>query len=157
MEDVPKLSVPLERPQIDWRDAHALGQSRMREELERNGIAILREDSLALDRDRGLYVYTVRSAADVGRRSETSVTFDAITGVVQSFDWPGSKTETLGNAITRWLIWLHTAAVFGRPMQVFVCAMGLAIVAVAITGVIVWLHKRRARGIAVAQRQSSPL
>jgi uncharacterized iron-regulated membrane protein len=157
MEDLPKLSVPLEHPHIDWRAAYALGQSRMREELERNGIAILREDSLALDRDRGLYVYTVRSTADVGRRTASSVTFDANTGAVKSFDWPGSKTETLGNAIPRWLIWLHTAAVLGLPMQVFVCAMGLAIVAVAITGVIIWLHKRRARGIAVSQRQSSPL
>jgi uncharacterized iron-regulated membrane protein len=40
---------------------------------------------------------------------------------------------------------LYMAAVWGLPMQIFVCLMGISVSMLSITGVIVWLRKRRAR------------
>ena len=44
---------------------------------------------------------------------------------------------------TCWLVWLHTARVFGLPMQTFVCVMGLVITALSVTGVVIWWRKHR--------------
>jgi hypothetical protein len=156
MDDFPKLASPLESPRIDWREAHVIGQKRMREASETHGFTIQREDSLVLERDHGLYVYTVRRTADMGRRSGTGATFDANTGALKSVDWPGSEGEKLGDAITRWLIRLHIAAVFGLPMQGFLCAMGLVITLIAVTGVVIWLQKRKARAVAARRRAARP-
>ncbi|HMK88593.1 MAG TPA: PepSY-associated TM helix domain-containing protein, partial [Methylocystis sp.] len=39
----------------------------------------------------------------------------------------------------------HVAAVFGLPMQILVCVMGLVITALCVTGVYIWWKKRKAR------------
>ena len=49
--------------------------------------------------------------------------------------------------MSAWLVWLHVAAVFGLPMQIFVCAMGFVITALCVTGVYVWWKKRNARRV----------
>jgi uncharacterized iron-regulated membrane protein len=50
-----------------------------------------------------------------------------------------------GNTLTAWLMALHMANVFGLPYRIFVCLLGLAIVMLAVTGVVIWLKKRRVR------------
>lgn len=40
---------------------------------------------------------------------------------------------------------LHTAMVFGLPMQIFVSVMGLIVVTLSVTGVVIWLKKRQGR------------
>jgi uncharacterized iron-regulated membrane protein len=50
-----------------------------------------------------------------------------------------------GDTVTHWLTSLHMARVFGQPMQVLVCAMGLVVAMLSLTGIIVWLRKRRVR------------
>jgi len=108
-----------------------------------------------LDREHGVYYFTVKSSEDWGRSGGTSVLFDANTGALKRFDMPG--TEASGDAVTRWLVWLHTARVFGLPMQIFVCIMGLIITALSVTGVVIWLRKRRsARHQRVRRAHTAP-
>lgn len=46
-----------------------------------------------------------------------------------------------GDTATNWLTSLHMARVFGLPMQVFVCAMGLVVAMLSVTGVLIWIRK----------------
>ena len=91
------------------------------------------------------YTIFAQSSLDMGKRAGASVTFDADTGALRDATWPGSASEKTGDVIDRWLASLHTAAVFGLPMKVFVCAMGLAIATLSVTGVYIWWKKREAR------------
>lgn len=113
----------------------------MHEAGTRSGFTVLAEQSLSLDREHGIYQYLVRSSEDLGKGGGTRILFDANTGELKALVMPG--TEATGLVITRWLYWLHMAQVFGLPMQIFVCGMGLIIVALSVTGVIIWLRKRR--------------
>jgi len=150
-DDLPKLDKPLEVPALGWREAHAIGQRLMKEASVENGFAIDREETLSLDREHGLYQYTVRSSEEHTKYGGTTVMFDANTGVLKLLDRP--STRSAGIMITSWLIWLHMASVFGLPMQIFICAMGFIITALSVTGVVIWLRKRHIWRVA-AQRQS---
>ena len=139
------LSTPLANPKLDWRAARQTGRLLLEEEARRNGFAIEREESLILDRGHGLYVMVARSSLRIGKAGETVVAFDANSGQMSLAVWPGCPLERAGDVISYWLAKLHMAAVFGRPMQVLVCIMGVVITALSVTGVIIWLKKRSAR------------
>lgn len=139
------LSTPLANPKLDWRTARQTGRSLLDEVARKNGFAIEREESLILDRDHGLYVMVARSSLEVGKGGETVGAFDANSGQLRLAVWPGCSLERAGDVISHWLAMLHMAAVFGRPMQVLVCLMGVVITALSVTGVVIWLKKRSAR------------
>lgn len=141
-EELPELDPPLESPALGWREAHAQGQRLMREEAAKHGFTIEREESLYLDRGHGVYQFYVKSAQEWGKYGGAAVVFDANTGALERLTMPA--TEASGDVVTRWLVWLHTARVFGMPMQIFVCAMGFIITALSVTGVVIWWRKRRA-------------
>ncbi|NOU20189.1 MAG: PepSY domain-containing protein [Methyloglobulus sp.] len=46
--------------------------------------------------------------------------------------------------IKAWLFSLHIALIWGFPYKIFVCLMGFVIVALSVTGVIIWWKKYRA-------------
>ena len=83
----------------------------------------------------------------------TAIAFDGDTGAVKAY--LSASNEPSGFTVSKWLYWLHMAQVFGLPMQIFVCAMGLVITALSITGVYIWWKKRRARKSA-ARTVSNP-
>lgn len=143
--DLPMRPHPVEAPQLDWRAARERGQVLLNDLAREHGFKVLREELLALDRARGVYYMAARSSVEPGKHAATIVAFDADSGQERLATWPGKSSERTGDVISRWLFMLHMAAVFGVPMQIFVCAMGLVIVALSITGVVIWLKKRRAR------------
>ncbi len=136
-----------EAPALGWREAYARGSALLHAEADRRGLAIEREKSLGLNRDGGAYTLTARSSGDVSKDGTTYVRFDADTGALLDASFPGDPTKRIGDVMTSWLIWLHMATVFGLPMQIFVCVMGLVITALCVTGVYIWWKKRRARKI----------
>ncbi|BBA32138.1 putative iron-regulated membrane protein [Methylocaldum marinum] len=69
--------------------------------------------------------------------------FDADTGKLKLLLLPTGQHA--GNTMTSWLFALHEANVFGLPYRFFVCLLGLAIVMLSVTGIVIWLKKRRAR------------
>lgn len=142
---LPMRANPLDHPLLDWSQARDKGRALLAETARQHGFAIERETSLAFDRSHGVYTIFAQSSLDMGKRAGASVTFDADTGALRDATWPGSVSEKTGDVIDRWLASLHTAAVFGLPMKVFVCAMGLAIATLSATGVYIWWKKREAR------------
>jgi uncharacterized iron-regulated membrane protein len=141
-EKLPARVKPLETPKIGWREAYALGQQLLQDAARRDGFTILAEEWLWLDRNHGTYQYWVRSSLDRGKTGNTRVLFDADTGEIKKVITPDK--ESRGETITRWLFMLHMAAVFGLPLQMFVCLMGFVITALSVTGVVIWWRKRRA-------------
>jgi uncharacterized iron-regulated membrane protein len=84
----------------------------------------------------------VRSSLDIQEHGgQTRIVIDANTGQARMLLLP-TKQYT-GNTVTSWLMALHMANVFGMPYRVFVCLLGLVVVMLSITGVIIWLKKRR--------------
>jgi uncharacterized iron-regulated membrane protein len=111
------------------------------------GLTVFRIDrpvSFALEHERGLYVYNVHSSRDPGENyGGTTLMIDAYSGALFGFKAPTGERD--GETVTTWLVALHTANVFGLPYRALVCLCGLTVVLLSITGVVIWLKKRRAR------------
>ncbi|MEQ1638597.1 MAG: PepSY-associated TM helix domain-containing protein [Methylococcales bacterium] len=138
------LGQPLENPAIGWQEAYRLGNAAMSRAATEQGFKIEAPAGMWLNRAKGFYVYEVRSSADIqDRMGQTRVVIDANSGAQKMLLLPSGQYN--GNTITTWLVALHTANVFGMPYRIFVCVLGLAIVMLSVTGLVIWLKKRRAR------------
>jgi uncharacterized iron-regulated membrane protein len=142
-----------ETPALGWREAHAQGVRLLQAEAERRGLKVEEEVLLSLSREAGVYTLIARLSGDLNRRGGSSVSFDADTGALTRVRIDSDLRSV--DAITNWLIQLHTAAVFGLPMQIFVCAMGFVITALSATGVYIWWKKRQARHVSAARRSEA--
>jgi uncharacterized iron-regulated membrane protein len=149
----PALPSPLERPRLGWQEALDRAHALVAEEGRRRGFAVTWEQYLALDREKGLYRYQFRSSLDIRAEDDccarTVVLFDADTGAVVGWEWP--LGETAGDAFYALLSPLHVGALFGLPHRIALCVLGLATAALSVTGVLIWLRRRNARGRARAR------
>ncbi len=137
--DLPK---PLEHPALDIKEACRLGEAAMSRAAAEEGFSIEAPAAVWINRAKGLYVYSVRSSADIQDRSgQTRVVLDANSGEQKMLLLPSGQYN--GNTATSWLLALHMANVFGMPYRIFVCLLGLMIVMLALTGVVIWLKKQR--------------
>ncbi|MBI3735665.1 PepSY domain-containing protein, partial [Candidatus Sumerlaeota bacterium] len=142
---------PLATPALDWRAALEIGRRLAREEGVRRGFTVTGEDFLRIDRYHGVYMLDVNtSKAPPGMKyGDASVFIDANTGELRDF-W-SYATASAGTGVARWLVMLHRATVFGLPMKIVNCLMGLVTTALCVTGVIIWLKKREAAATARAR------
>lgn len=148
-ESLPRLASPQQVPRLDWRQARDRGRALMDEQAQRTGFTVHHEDSLTYLATHGLYRYGVQSSRDLRERGgSTQVYFDANTGTQQAVWLPTGAAS--GDTIRTWLTNLHMAAWWGVPMKLFVCAMGLVVAMLSVTGVIIWLRKRSARSQSAA-------
>lgn len=143
IEHPPELVRPLSQPSIGWSQALAFGQHYMAEQARLHDFTINRPSSLIYRRETGVYYYRVHSSRDLFNYGATSVAIDATTGAFRGVKIPTGQHA--GNTFTTWIMALHMAMVFGLPMQIFVSVMGLTVAMLTVTGVVVWLKKRRAR------------
>lgn len=140
----PDLPRDQAEPGIPWRQAHVIGKQLMAEQAAAQGFVIHREESLNYDARTGIFRYRVQSDWDMTNRSgSTTVLFDANTGEFKRLILPSGQSS--GGTVTAWLYALHFGAVFGLPYRIFVSVMGVVVVLLSITGVIIWLRKRRGR------------
>ncbi len=152
-DDVKLLGERLAEPVLDWRTAHGVGQQLMAARAQEQGFRIMREQMLSYDSQRGVFLYSVLSDSDVNEKwGNTTVAFNAITGEFLAISLPTGQYA--GNTITEWLVALHTAHLWGLPMQILICVTGLAVAVISVTGVTIWLKKQRARLLAKRLRQS---
>jgi len=141
--DLKKLDKPLEQPAIGWPQALNIAEALMAKTAAEQGFSVEQPIAIWLNREQGVYVYNVRSSRDIqDKQGNTRIFFDANTGEQRLQLLPSGQYN--GNTITSWLIALHMANVFGMPYRIFVCVLGLAIIMLSVTGVIIWLRKRRA-------------
>jgi uncharacterized iron-regulated membrane protein len=142
--ELPTLASPRPQPRLGWQEAREVGRRLTAEQGARLGFTVLGETALSYDPARGSFRYTVRSSLDLAeRRGETRVVFDGDTGVLLLWWLPTGQAT--GDTLQTWISALHTAALWGVPMQVFVCAMGGVVVMLSVTGIIIWARKRKAR------------
>lgn len=148
---VPMRPKPVLAPRLDWPAAHAAARRAMQDMAAEVGFTVDREDRLQLDRRRGVYAYLVHSTVDLrSDAGNTAILIDADTGVPMGRWLPTGGPA--GNTVSNWMGALHMAQVFGRPYQVFVFVLGIAVVVITVTGVMVWQKKRRARILSRARR-----
>lgn len=132
--ELPKLSEPVQDPNLNWRQAQAI----------LHDFTILQVVALRLDRERGIYSYIVRSSRDIqDKQGVTRIFFDANSGELKLLLLPSGQYA--GNTVTNWLYALHMANVFGLPYRIFVCIAGFVIALLSVTGVMIWMKKRRTR------------
>lgn len=135
-------------PEIGWQAARDTGRRLMAEQARAHDFAVLRETLLVHDPrygTHGIYRYQVKSSRDIRDEwGSTQVIFDADTGELLRLWMPTGAAG--GDTIRTWITSLHMAALWGLPMKLFVCTMGLMVAMLSVTGVVIWTRKRRARG-----------
>jgi uncharacterized iron-regulated membrane protein len=142
-DDVADLSQPLDNPQIGWDEAYRLARQALEEAALGRGVTIETAIGMSLNREKGFYNLNVRSSADIqDHHGDTRAVIDAETGETMMVLFPTGQYD--GNTVTSWLFALHMGNVFGLPYRIFVCFLGLVIVMLSVTGVVIWLRKRRA-------------
>ena len=138
----PDMGASPHPPHLDFRAALSTGERLMAEQSAKHGFSV--ERPVTLFRMNGAYTYLVKSGRDIrDKLGQTYVSFNSDTGALISLGLPTG--EHSGNTVTEWLRALHMADVFGLPYRIFVCALGLVITMLSVTGVYIWWKKRKAR------------
>lgn len=130
-------------PALDLRAGYAAAKKAMTLAAAREGFVVRAERLIYYDASKHAYAYRVHSDRDAGSRATTQIFVDADTGATLALDLPSRRTD--GNTVTDWITNLHTGKVFGWPMQVFLTLTGIAIITLNVTGIRIYLRKRRAR------------
>jgi len=143
-------------PGMDWQVAYAHAKRLMQSAQEIYSIGEWREDALRYDEHRAEFNYWI--ATKFKNEGEAydwfGVTFDANTGELLRITEENveSNKEQAGDFVTRWIIDLHMAKVWGLPFRIFVCIMGIVVTALSMTGVIIWWRKRKSHSLALRSR-----
>jgi uncharacterized iron-regulated membrane protein len=95
------------------------------------------------------YLFYLRGPADVHRLGDTIVWVHPATGemLVERSD----RTRTRGEALMHWLFPLHSGTALGRPGMIAMCIAGALPLILVLTGLWVWLRKRRAERFEAAR------
>ena len=139
--EIPDLPQPVTEPTISWQQAYDIAQGELSTLSAEQGIQIYQPAGFWINRGKGFYVYAVNSSADIQDHSgQTRIVIDATTGTIKMTLLATGQYS--GNTFTTWLMALHMANVWGLPYKIFVSALGLVIVMLAVTGVLIWWKKR---------------
>ena len=142
--DIPKLAKPQLDPALSWNEAHTIAKRLMDEQARINGFTVLREDSLQYLTEQGVFIYVVRTDRDLMDESaSTYLFFDGNSGKFAGLNLPTG--QNIGSSLHSWIFALHMAQIWGFPFRIFVSLVGMLIAMLSITGVYIWLKKRKAR------------
>ncbi len=143
-QQIDELEKPLYNPKISWEAAYTFSQKHMEDQAQQNGFKILEERGLRYYSTRGYYLYNVRSSLDISEKyPNTAVYLNATTGALLAFDAPTGQNA--GKTVTKWLYHLHWADIkyLGLPYRIFVTLLGIVVAFLSVSGVWIWLKKRR--------------
>lgn len=142
---IPALERPRPAAAIAPPQALEVGRRLMAQQASLRGFSVERADWLGYDPKRGVYTYIARTSRDIRERhgGNTRLFFDGDTGEFRGVYLPTG--EAAGDTFTTWITVLHMATMWGWPLQLVVCLMGLVITALSITGLVIWWKKRAAR------------
>ena len=126
---------------LDLRQAYAAAVSAVAREADARHFRVLSERMVMYHPDKHLYEYRLQSTRDVEARGNTQVYIDADTGKLLGIDFPTGGA--LGTSFTTWIEALHEAMVWGLSYKLLVSIFGVFVSALGVTGVIVWLKKKR--------------
>ncbi|MDO8047621.1 PepSY-associated TM helix domain-containing protein [Janthinobacterium sp. SUN211] len=148
-EEAVARHTPSPGPHLDWPAARTQGRLLMHALAQRHAFAIVEENALSYERALGVYSYNVRSSRDVrARKGLTTVFFDAASGR-QLAAWLPTGAAS-GDTIRSWISALHMASMWGWPFKMFICAMGVLVAGLSVSGVLIWRRKRQGQAKAKA-------
>ncbi len=145
----PALSQPVREPALSWGDAIARAEADMDASgREHAGVAYMNHSAA-----RAYYTVSFRTARDLAPdRSGARIYVDSRTGEIRHREMVGEGTA--GDILMEWQFPLHSGHAFGLAGRIIIFVAGLVITALSVTGIIIWLRKRRARmGIPRAARR----
>lgn len=96
------------------------------------------------------HLYYLKQRGDVHRLGDTLVWINPLSGQLMVERSP--RTRTAGEGFMHWLFPLHSGTAFGTAGQIAMSATGAAPLLMVITGLWVWLRKRRGERIARERR-----
>jgi uncharacterized iron-regulated membrane protein len=130
---------------LDWRAAQARGKELVAEQAAAGGFRLLEPKGLTSLGYARTYNYIVETDRPFPADKELVVFFDGDDGSFRAV--MGTSTGHFGETLTGWLRALHMARdpMDYLPYRIFVCAFGLVVAMLSITGVYVWWKKRAAR------------
>jgi len=140
LETIPKLARPKLAPALSWEQALPTARRLMMEQAQAGGFIVVAEKALLYDPQRAIYRYDVRSSHDIRHKGgHTRLVMNADTGALLGLWLPTGAAA--GDTLSTWMATLHMAAMWGWPLQLLVCLMGLAVTVLSVTGVHVWMRK----------------
>lgn len=143
-KSLPTIENPPVEPPMGWAAGLAAARAQMAALAQRENFTVLREGNLSYQAEKSIFRYRVHSELDVAERyGQTTVVIDARDGRLLGSFLPTGKAA--GDTVTSWILALHMAALWGWPMQLFVCLVGLVVAVLSVTGVVIWWQRRRAR------------
>ena len=148
---LPTLATPQLEPALDWREAYRTGQRLIAEQANTHGFKVQDEMYLGYIPEKGAFWYSVTSDRDItDAGGGTFLVFDGMTGKLLGLSLPTGQNA--GATLHNWIFALHMAIIWGLPFKVFVCLVGIITAMLSITGVYIWLKKRRARSLSQERR-----
>lgn len=134
-------------PVLDLRAGYVAVQRALATEAAHKRFTLRSEILIFYDASKRAYAYRANTSRGPGRLGDVVAYVDADSGSPLAFAY--SRGDSLGSKTTAWLKNLHTAGVFEGPMRIMLTLIGLAIIALNITGAMIYLRKRRARAALV--------
>ena len=148
-ERIATLQKPQSRPLIDFGIALVKAEQLMQAEAKRNDFTVINSERLSYDPYRAVYQYRVKTSLDINEKvGQTAIYLDANTGQQLAIFLPSTKAN--GDTVNSWLMYLHTAKVWGLAYQVFVLCVGLMVVVLSATGIYIWWKKHKSKAKAMA-------
>lgn len=138
--DTREPRVPAAPPAVDFDRAVALARAAGQE----RGI-VEPVGAIGYRADRGFYLATFRSTdgkTESGMNSPRLYLDDRSGAVIGA---RGTAADSAGDFFAQLQFPLHSGRIAGVAGRAFICAMGILVAALAATGIVIWLRKRRAR------------
>jgi uncharacterized iron-regulated membrane protein len=143
-EKILTLKKPQSYPLLDFDNALVKAGQLMQAEAKSKDFTIIHSERLSYDPYRAVYQYRVKSSLDINEKvGQTAIYIDANTGKQLAIFLPSTKAS--GDTVNGWLMYLHTAKVWGLAFQIFVFFVGLMVTVLSVTGVYIWWKKTKAR------------
>lgn len=145
MKFAPEAPEPVPRPRLDFRAAHEAAKRLTGERAASLGFSVVREGSLEYRASTGAYAYRFHGSRDIDPTWPGTTLY--LSGNDGRFITLNLRTgERAGDTAANWLFALHMGRTGSLTYRIFVVALGLAVPALALSGIWIWWRKRRARG-----------
>jgi uncharacterized iron-regulated membrane protein len=156
-DDIAPLPTPRYTPTLDFKAAVPVARELAQRQAAQHGLALQSygRPGLYYRSDVGAYVYYFTSDRDfTSHGGRSMLVFDADHGGLLKLTLPQGQNGA--DTFTNWILALHMANVWGWPYRIAVSALGLMVTLLSVTGILIWLKKRRARELADARRRRAP-
>ena len=135
-DTAPKLPQALTAPRLGFDEAIEAAQQAK---------PTLTPDGVWYEPAHGLYGVNLKGEEDIADYGMTEMYVDASNGTVRHVR---SRTaETAGDTFLAWQFPLHSGRAFGLTGRILICVTGLVVTMLSVTGLVIWLKKRRTRQV----------